>query len=75
LCVGEGVWTTLTTSVSSRIARPTGVALHLLGAELVARGLDGFTPAAPPIAPRHQEIAPTKWTSTSDATTSVNSPG
>jgi hypothetical protein len=30
-------------------ARPAGVALHLLGAELVARGLDGFTTAAPSI--------------------------
>jgi len=30
--------------------RPTGVARHLAGAELVARGLDGFTTAAPSIA-------------------------
>ena len=31
-------------------ARPAGVALHLLGAELVARGLDGFTRFEPSIA-------------------------
>ena len=47
-------------------ARPAGVALHLVGAELVARGLDGFTRFEPSIAselklPDRNQAAKLAW--------------